>query len=72
MIWETVFKQGAYMQTNKQLAACQRRKLERIKSELLEMAEQWDDRDNYLVSVLNEAADDLDKTKNAIEAENEC
>jgi|APLak6261659701_1056019.scaffolds.fasta_scaffold96700_2 hypothetical protein len=59
------------MQSNKQLAAGQRRKLERIKSELIEMAAQWEDRDNYLVSALNAAADDLDKTKNAIEVDNE-
>lgn len=59
------------MQSNKQLAAGQRRKLERIKSELIQMAAQWEDRDNYLVSVLNEAADDLDKTKNAIEVDND-
>lgn len=59
------------MQSNKQLAACQRRKLERIKSELVEMAAQWEDRDNYLVNVLNYAAEDIEKSKAAIEADNE-
>lgn len=59
------------MQSNKQLAAGQRRKLERIKGEILAMADDWEDRDNYLVSVLHDAANKLDKTKKSIEADNE-
>jgi hypothetical protein len=41
------------------------------KNEILAMGDEWEDRDNYLVSVLHDAAHELSKTIKAIEADNE-
>ena len=49
-------------QTNKQQAASQRIKLKRIKKELEEMSSDWDDRDQYLLNVLEELAHKVDQT----------
>lgn len=59
------------MKTNKQLAAGQRRKLERIGRELVAMAAEWEDRDNYLVGILDEARYQLAETQKNILVDNE-
>lgn len=59
------------MQTNKQLAAAQRRKLARISRELLAMGDEWEDVDNYLSSILHAAADQMAKLEKDIQIDNE-
>lgn len=59
------------MQTNKQLAAGQRRRIKRIENELLKMGDEWEDLDNYLLSILHEAADQMNKLTPQIQADNE-
>lgn len=57
-------------QTNKQQAASQRIRLKRIKKELEEMSGDWEDRDQYLVNVLEELAKKIDETLDALATEN--
>ena len=59
------------MRSNKQLAAYQRKKLIRMQRELIEMASEWEDRDNYIVSLLDEAKHALAETHKNIQVENE-
>lgn len=59
------------MQTNKQMAAAQRRKLARIQRELLAMGDEWEDVDNYLISLLHEAADTIAKLEKSLQVDNE-
>ncbi len=47
-------------QTQKQIAAGQRRSLKAMRTKLLDMADAWDGLDEYNVSILTEAADKLE------------
>ena len=48
-------------QTNKQQAASQRIKLARIKREIVVMSANWEDRNNFIASVLDGLADEVEK-----------
>lgn len=56
--------------TNKQLAASQRTKLERIKKEILNMGADWEDVDQCLLSFFDQLSDEVQKMIANLQPEN--
>lgn len=56
--------------TFKHQAASQRTKLKRIKGEIVEMAEQWTERDNFFVQIFESLAQEIDEVLDHLAVEN--
>ena len=69
-LWKMVLTESD-MQSNKQLAAGQKRKLQRIQREIYAMSVEWEDRDNYCLDNLTEAADNIEKLYHILQVDNE-
>lgn len=59
------------MQTPKQMAASQRRKIARMVRELIAMGDEWEDVDHYLESILHTQAHELAKIEKDIQVADE-
>ena len=56
-------------QTNKQQAGSQRVKLARIKREIVAMSADWEDRDNFIASVLDGLSNEVEKVIGELDSE---